>query len=162
MATAKIKYRREAEDTDAEKIRAIVQSSGFFNPEEIEVAVELVLERLEKGERSGYYFIFAETAGRTAGYACFGPIAGTRCSFDLYWIAVDNGCRGGGIGSALLKKTEEAILGMGGGRVYVETSSRDQYEPTRAFYIRNKYSLEADLKDFYAPGDSKIIFVKEL
>ena len=126
------------------------------------MAVELVRERLDKGEKSGYYFIFGETDGTMAGYACYGPIAGTQCSFDLYWIAVDNGMRGGGIGSLLLKKAEAAILGMGGGRVYVETSSRDQYEPTRAFYLRNGYRLEADLKDFYAPGDSKIIFVKEL
>jgi GNAT superfamily N-acetyltransferase len=162
LATAYVRYRHEAEHADAEKIRAIVQSSGFFNPEEVEVAVELVLERLEKGEKSGYYFLFAETEGRMAGYACYGPIAGTQCSFDLYWIAVDNGRRGGGIGSALLEKAEEKILGMGGGRIYVETSSRDQYEPTRAFYLRNGYRLEADLKDFYAPGDSKVLFVKEL
>ena len=162
MATEKIRYRCAAENSDAEKIRAIVQSSGFFNPEEVEVAVELVLERLEKGEKSGYYFIFAETDGHLAGYACYGPIAGTQCSFDLYWIAVDNGMRGGGIGSLLLKKAEEEVAGMGGGRVYVETSSRDLYEPTRAFYLRNGYRLEADLRDFYAPGDSKIIFVKEL
>jgi GNAT superfamily N-acetyltransferase len=157
-----ITYRHAVKPDDSGRIRNIVESSGFFNPEEIEVAVELVVERLTKGEKSGYHFIFAEMDGQTVGYTCFGPIAGTQCSFDLYWIAVDNGSRGKGIGKELLKKSEEAIRAMNGRRIYVETSSRDRYAPTRTFYVNNSYILEASLKDFYAPGDSKNIYFKEI
>jgi GNAT superfamily N-acetyltransferase len=157
-----ITYRHAVEPDDSGRIRSIVESSGFFNPEEIEVAVELVVERLTKGEKSGYHFIFAEIDGRTVGYACFGPIAGTQCSFDLYWIAVDSVSRGKGIGKGLLRKSEEAIRAMNGRRIYVETSSRDRYIPTRTFYVDNSYILEASLKDFYAPGDSKNIYIKEI
>jgi hypothetical protein len=46
--------------------------------------------------------------------------------------------------------------------VYVETSSRDQYEPTRRFYLKCGYRVDAVLEDFYAPGDGKVIFVKAL
>lgn len=157
-----MEFRYTLEPADPDRVRAIVKSSGFFNPEEIEVAVELVEERLEKGEKSGYYFIFAEIDERTAGYACFGPISGTLCSFDLYWIAIDNAFRGKGIGTRLLQRTEEAICKMDGHRIYVETSSREQYEPTRDFYRSNDYRLEATLNDFYAPGDSKNIFLKQI
>ena len=38
----------------------IVQSTGFFYDHEIEIAVELVTERLTHGESTGYYFVFAE------------------------------------------------------------------------------------------------------
>lgn len=162
MIPANLKYRHETEPVDLETVRRIVDSSGFFNPEEIEVAVELVAERLSKGEKSGYFFIFVESDGRTVGYACFGPIAGTQCSFDLYWIAVDQDFQGQSIGKELLKKSEEAILAMNGHRVYVETSSRNQYAPTRKFYRRNGYRLDASLKDFYAPGDSKNIYLREI
>lgn len=145
---------------DRDNIRAIVSSTTFFNTEEIEVAVELAEERLERGESSGYYFLFAEKNGDTIGYSCFGPIAGTTASFDLYWIAVHNDVRGAGIGKHLLQESEKAVAAMGGHRIYVETSSRAQYAPTRGFYESCHYTLEAVLQDFYAQGDSKCIFVK--
>ena len=50
----------------------------------------------------------------------------------------------------------------GGSRVYVETSSREQYLPTRAVYERCGYHVGATLDDFYAPGDGKVIFVRVL
>jgi hypothetical protein len=44
--------------------------------------------------------------------------------------------------------------------VYIETSSRPPYAPTRAFYERCGYELEVVLKEFYGPGDGKAIYVK--
>ena len=64
-----------------------------------------------------------------------------------------------GIGKALLQMSEE-IISKGGQRIYVETSSRAQYEPTRKFYRSCGYQEEAMLSDFYAPGDDKVIYVK--
>lgn len=129
---------------------------------EIDVAVELVEERLSKGESSGYYFVFAEQGGRVVGYTCFGPIPCTIASFDLYWIAVHDSCRGQGVGKALMRKSEESIAAMGGTRVYIETSSRAQYVPTRQFYFACGYQEAAILADFYAPGDGKVIYLKVL
>jgi hypothetical protein len=59
-----------------------------------------------------------------------------------------------------MAKTEELVAKRGGRRVYLETSSRGQYESTRSFYLRCGYAAEALLKDFYSPGDGKVIFVK--
>ncbi|MCR4415245.1 MAG: GNAT family N-acetyltransferase [Thermoguttaceae bacterium] len=155
-------FRYEPAAGDRDNVRRIVESSGFFYPAEIEVAVELVDERLAKGLSSGYYFVFAECDGRTVGYTCYGPIAATVASYDLYWIAVEQSCRGKGMGRRLLTETERLIGAAGGRRVYIETSNRPQYLPTRAFYERCGYTIEAVLKDFYAPGDDKAIFVKAL
>ena len=47
-------------------------------------------------------------------------------------------------------------------RIYVETSTRPQYEPTRGFYRSRGYRLTAELPDYYAPGDGKATFVKVL
>ncbi|OGF97265.1 MAG: hypothetical protein A2Z06_01945 [Candidatus Glassbacteria bacterium RBG_16_58_8] len=158
----RIDFREEVRSADRDHVRAIVSSTGFFSPEEIEIAVELVEERLARGPGSGYHFVFAEYGGRVVGYSCFGPIPGTRESYDLYWIAIHEACRGLGIGTALLEESERRILRSGGRRVYVETSFRNQYGPTRAFYAARGYAQEALLKDFYAPGDSKIIFSKTI
>jgi GNAT superfamily N-acetyltransferase len=162
LSEPSVTYRDTVADTDPASVRAITRSSGFFHPDEIDTAVELVEERLWKGLKSGYRFIFADEAGRTVGYSCFGPIACTKSSFDHYWLAVANDARGRGLGTALIGATERAIAGLGGTRIYIETSSRPQYDPTRAFYAARGYALEAELRDFYAPGDSKVIYVKVL
>jgi ribosomal protein S18 acetylase RimI-like enzyme len=155
-------FRYDVVPEDRDHVRQIVESTGFFYAPEVEIAVELVEERLKRGVASGYHFVFADRDGTTRGYACYGPIACTLASFDLFWIAVENGCRGQGLGRALLAEAERQIRGRGGQRVYIETSGRAQYLPTRAFYERCGYALEATLKDFYAPGDDKWIFVKAL
>ena len=155
-------YRTEVRSEDRRAVRAILESTGFFYPEEIGVAVELVEEFLQRGQSSGYHFEFAEAGGLVAGYTCYGPIACTRASFDLYWIGVHQEHRRSGLGRALLARAEEQIRRLGGQRVYVETSSRAQYDPTRRFYLACGYRLEAQLEDFYAPGDGKTIFLKVL
>jgi ribosomal protein S18 acetylase RimI-like enzyme len=57
---------------------------------------------------------------------------------------------------------EDRIKEMGGKRIYVETSSREQYRPTRSFYSRCGYQKEATLKNFYSPGDDKVIYLRVL
>ncbi len=155
-----ITFRDEVLPGDRDAVRSIVTSSGFFSEEEIDIAVELVDERLAGGEKSGYYFIFAEIGGTIAGYSSYGPIACTKNSYDLYWIAVDEKFRGGRIGTELLKISEKSIALKGGRRIYVETSSRSQYEPTRKFYEKRGYFLEAEIKDFYDLHDSKQIYTR--
>ena len=146
---------------DEASVRALVHSTGFFSPEEEDVAAELVREALERGEEaSGYSFLFLEERGRLLSYACFGRIPGTRSSFDLYWIATQADEQGRGHGRRLLAASEARIRALGGTRVYVETSSRAQYEPTRAFYERCGYEQVALLDDFYAPGDGKVVYCK--
>ena len=155
-------YREEVKPSDVKDVRMVAHSSGFFNSRELEVAAGLVMERLELGEESGYHFIFAERTGKAIGFTCFGPIEGTEGSFDLYWIALMDAFRGMGIGKRLLALTEDKVKSLGGGRIYIETSAREQYEPTREFYAANGYKEAAVLRDFYGPGDSKVIYVKVL
>lgn len=155
-------FRHEVRPGDREAVRAVVASTGFFSPAEVEVADELVRERLAAGAASGYHFVFLEQEGRVVAYGCYGPIAATQASYDLYWIAVDKPCQSQGLGRAVLEECERLIRAAGGRRVYAETSGRPQYLPTRRFYERSGYALEATLRDFYAPGDDKVIYVKGL
>ena len=155
-------WREDPIALDVESIKGLVESSTFFSSEELQIAVELVQERLVKGICSGYYFLFSERAGVVIGYACFGPIPGTRDSHDLYWIAVKNDQRGFGLGKTILRKAEQKMGALGGKKVYVETSSRDQYKSTQAFYGACGYRIEAVLPNFYSLGDDKMIYVKTL
>lgn len=153
-------FRTEPVAADRGAVRAIVAATGKFTGEEVEIAVELVDDRLAKGERSDYAFLFAERAGALVGYACFGRIAGTDASYDLYWIAVDPACQGQGVGKVILRASEAAIAALGGERVYIDTSSRPDYRPTRAFYEACGYHCAAVLEDFYRAGDGKTIYCR--
>lgn len=171
--TPHIAFRSDPRPADPAAIRGIVASTGFFHDFEIDVAVELIDERLARGLASEYHFTFADDpAGNLIGYACFGPIACTVGSFDLYWIAVHNDFRGRGLGARILAESERLMasgLPSTSGaalpparRVYIETSSKPQYQPTRDFYIRCGYHEEARFEGFYAPGDDKVVYVKAL
>ena len=156
-------YRTRVFPSDREAVREIVESTGFFTDEEVEVAFELVEAGLSEESISDYLFLFCEDEhGKVVGYTCYGRIPCTLGSFDLYWIAVHKDRQGLGIGIELLVRTEELIREKDGRRVYIETSSRDLYKPTQGFYLKAGYVAEAMLKDFYTEGDSKIIYVKHL
>ena len=138
------------------------ESSGFFSPQEIEVARELVQERLAKGVSSGYFFLFAEAEGRVVGYACYGPIPAPFKALIFTGLPWNSPCAGAGLGRELLQRSEQAIALAGGSRIYVETSSRELYGSTRGFYEACGYGKAAVLEDFYAPGDDKVIYLKVL
>ncbi len=160
MNDAKRSYRTSVKSEDREDVRRLVERTGFFSAEEVLIAVELVDESLTKGDESGYFFLLVDEDKHLVGYACFGLIPGTLHSFDLYWIVVDPSLQRRGIGRSLLEAAEREMLRRKAKRIYVDTSSRPQYEPTRRFYKACGYREEAFLPDFYAPGDGKIIFVK--
>jgi len=155
-------FRAEPRPADVVAVRTLVAATGFFSAEEIAVAAELVEERLARGPASGYEFRFADAAGGLAGYSCFGRIALTLASYDLYWIVVAPTAQRSGLGRRLLGATEAAVAALGGQRLYAETSSRPLYAPTRGFYRGCGYREAALFADFYAPGDGKVVFERRL
>jgi D-alanine-D-alanine ligase len=157
-----IELRQSVTDDDARVVRSICTATAFFTSDEIDVAVELVDERLARGDASGYYFVFAERNNITLGYACYGPIACTRGSFDLYWVVVDPSHQGTGVGRRLVAEVERLVAENDGRQLYIETSSRELYAATRGFYARLGYIEAARLADFYDVGDSKVVYVKQL
>lgn len=160
VAGKSVTVRYDVFEHDIVRVREIVESTGFFYAAETDVAVELVDERIRKGEASGYFFAFVELDGQTVGYSCYGPIACTVNSYDIFWIAIHSDCQKHGFGRWLMSVTEELIFSRGGERIYVETSGRDHYLPTRRFYDRCGYQKVAELPHFYGPDDSKVIYLK--
>ena len=143
---------------DVAKVRDVCTKTGFFIPAEVVVAGELVEGCLEDGDAAGYHFVMCEDENGLAGFTCYGHIDVTESAYDLYWIAVDPGRQGHGIGRQLLVRTEAAIRALGGTRYYAETSSTPAYEPTRQFYLRTGFKEVAHVRDFYRLGDGKLIF----
>ena len=153
-------FRNKLVDSDRIAIREILDSTNVFYDFEVNVALDIVDLFLKEEERTGYYFIMAEQAGKIAGYVNFGPTPCTKSSWDVYWIAVRKDLQGEGLGSTLLKMAEDKIASLNGENVWIETSSRIDYLPTRNFYLKEQYAEMCELPDFYGPDDHKVIFRK--
>ena len=61
-----------------------------------------------------------------------------------------------------MQLAELEVAKLGGGRLYIETSSRAAYVRTRRFYRAAGYRQAARLPDFYARGDHKVVFYKTI
>ncbi len=157
-----LEWRSAVMADDVGRVKSLVVSTGFFNVAEVEIAGELVTERLAKGIRSGYHFILAERGSGLVAYACYGQIEGTQGSFDLYWIAVAPEEQRKGLGVQVFTRAEAAMRKAGAKRIFVDTSTSDRYAPTRGFYQRMGFEEDARLTDFYGPGDGKVIYVKSM
>ncbi len=168
------------------QIEEIVVATGVFSKEEVQVALELFDEttaKMENGEwkmgRRGeasaapilhspfsilqdYEFLGAFDGEDLLGYACFGPTPSTVGTYDLYWIAVHPAAQRSGAGAALMAEVERQLNERGARMVVVETSSRDDYAPTRSFYHKRGYTEAARLRGFYAPGDDRVVLTKRV
>ncbi|HJU64455.1 MAG TPA: GNAT family N-acetyltransferase [Gemmatimonadaceae bacterium] len=142
------------------RLAEIVRATGVFSADEVAVALEIFDETFTP-PGSDYAFLgaFVE-ADELVGYACYGPTPGTDRTFDLYWIAVDPAAQRSGTGSILMTEVERTLQGQRARMLVVETSSRSDYAPTRGFYTRRGYQEAGRVREFYAPGDDRIILTK--
>jgi len=154
-----MEFRNKLKSTDIAHLNDILVSTGFFYDSEVEIALELAQENLVKGEeKSGYVFNIAEENEVPIAFSCYGKIPGTASSFDLYWIVVRKSQRGKGIGKIIMNMLVEDIRKRDGKNIWIETSSRSLYKPTRQFYHSYGCKKIAELPEFYGDGDSKVIF----
>jgi len=147
---------------DRQAIERLVNATGFFSLAERAMVLELVDAWLRDGVGSGYHFIVASSGGDIVGFVCYGPVPATTAGFEMYWIAVHPHHQRRKIGCALLAKAERGIGSLGGKQIYVSTAGRPQYLPTRLFYETNGYRQAARLRDYHAPGDDRLVYVKIL
>ena len=153
---------RRLKSADAEKIEKILNKIPQFTETEVRVAMELVNITATNKTQTDYYVFVYEVEGRVLGYYCIGRRPLTDGVYDLYWIAVDPASEIKGIGTILVEHAEKFALENNGRWLLAETSSRDSYSGTRSFYMRNKFTIVAEINDFYSVGDNLIVFGKYL
>lgn len=143
---------------------ALTRATGFFHPAEIEIVREMFQSYVAHPDSDEYtWIVYREHADAPPlGYACYGPASLASGTFDLYWIVVDRQYHDKKIGSALLKHIEDDLTARSARQLYIETSDKPQYAPTRAFYERRGYALVAHFPDYYEVGDGKVIYFKAL
>jgi ribosomal protein S18 acetylase RimI-like enzyme len=158
---------RPALPSDTPRILALTVGTGVFKPYEIDVLEEL-LDEYHAGalgaEHSAVVLLDgpSERPESIVGYAYYAPDVMTDRSWYLYWIAIDQSRRGGGLGTLLMQYVEADIRQRQGRVLFIETSSLPHSEPTRRFYLKLGYVINGQLRDFYSDGDDMFIFRKRL
>jgi len=154
---------RPARPEDRHVILDLLAKTGFFRPDELEVAREVLDESLTKGPEGCYRSHVAVGEDDVVrGWVCFGPTPCALGTYDVYWIATDPCHQGRGLGKAMMARAEKLIAEQGGRLVIVETAGKAHYDSTRKFYLKIGYQEAARVKDFYAPHDDKGIYTKSL
>jgi GNAT superfamily N-acetyltransferase len=144
---------------DRRRIEDITGAVRVFRDDEIPVALE-VFDAAAAGSPD-YVALGAVLDGQLVGWICWGPTPCTLGTYDLYWMAVDPRAQSAGVGTALVREMEGRLAGSAR-LIVVETAGRPDYRPTRAFYEARGYRRSAVIRDFYAPGDDQVVYVKTL
>ena len=153
---------RRGAPADRDPVIAVLNSTGAFRPDEIRIAAEVLDESLAAGPSGHYQSFVCEQSNRVVGWVCYGPTPCTVGTYDVYWVAVDADASSRGHGRRLMDHAEREIAMRGGRLIVAETAGQPGYARARAFYRRLGYREAARVADFYAPGDDKIIYAKNL
>ncbi len=153
---------RRARPSDRAAVMSMLAETNSFRPNELLTAREVFDDAIAKGPKGDYQSFVAEEKRNTIGWLCFGPTPCTLGTFDIYWVVVHPQNQKCGIGSLLMQYAENLIKKRSGRMIVVDTSGSPRYLSARRFYRSNGYRRAAGLKNFYAPGDDKIIFAKYL
>ena len=156
---------RFADPGEAEVIKGLALGNGMFHADEMGDFEEM-LSGFFAGTLVDHFWIVAEDEhGSILGAAYYAPEPFSDCMWNLYFIAVRPGSGRGGIGGELIAHVESGLRALGEGvarTLIIETSSRPEYERSRTFYAKQGYDEEARIRQFYGPGDDKVVFWKKI
>lgn len=141
---------------------SILEKTNFFRTQELLIAEEVLDDALAEGANGHYQSFAAEEDGTLVGWICFGPTPCTVGTFDIYWLVVTPQKQRNGVGAYLMQYATNLIRNRNGRMIVAETSGHSRYQSTRRFYERMNYSPVSRIRDFYALGDDKVIYVKSI
>lgn len=151
---------RKLKQADVLIIEEFLGKVKSFSESEVGVAMELVNVVANNPTQTDYIVFVYEDNKKILGYYCTGKRPLTDAVYDLYWIVTNPEYPNKGIGKSLLNHAEELVLSKNARWLLAETSSKEEYATARNFYLRNHYSIIAEINDFYALGDNLMVFGK--
>lgn len=108
------------------------------------------------------FWLTKHIEGSPVGFCFTAPEELTDGTWNMLAIAVHPDLQGKGVGTGLVVAAEDRLRSRGQRLLIVETSSTDAFALARKFYAQNGYEIEAQICDFWSPGDHKVIFRKVL
>lgn len=148
---------RPLHKADLPAVAHIVEQTDMFPAEMLDDMTAPYFANPQGDQR---WLVLEQDEVRAVAYHVPEPLTDGTC--NLLLIAVDPAAQGRGLGTALMARIESDLAAAATRILLVETSGKDEFARTRAFYARLGYDAEAMIRDYYADGDDKVIFRKRL
>lgn len=145
-----------SEDTIA--IIALAEASGLFNSDGIDQIKQSLADYIS-GNNDLWLIAIDE---KPVGVLYCTPEPMTEGTWNILMLLVSPNVQRQGHGQSLISHVETTLTSRGARLVIVETSSIDEFEKARSFYVKCGYTEEARIRNFYAAEDDKVIFKKGL
>ena len=142
---------------DIPALQVVLDQTGLFPSEMLPDMIKPTLS----GESEAIW-LTCHLEGVPVGLCFARPEELTDGTWNMLAIAVLPSLQGKKVGTALVQALESRLKSSGKRILIVDTSSNDEYALTREFYVKNQYTEEARIRDFWASGDDKIIYRKAL
>lgn len=148
---------RPLDKADLPAVAQIVTQTDMFP---VEMLDDMTAPYFADPQGDQRWLVLEQGEVRAVAYHVPEPLTdGTR---NLLLIAVHPAAQGRGVGTELMARIESDLAVAATRILLVETSGKDEFARTRAFYARLGYDAEAVIRDYYADGDDKVVFRKRL
>ncbi len=147
---------------DSAALIALAVAAEMFPANETAALKKVLADYFGGKLDDGHVWVTDEEEGEPCGVAYYAPDLMADRTWYLYMIAVHPNYQRRGRGTALIQHVENALRSRGERLLLVETSGLPKYARARAFYTKCGFEPEARIRDFYAPGDDKVVFRKVL
>ncbi len=152
---------RPAQSDDHTDIDRIARLSGMFGEGELSFLSEMTRGDLA-GSDEGRVWFLSEAAEGVKGAACLSPEPLQEDVRNLLFISVAPDHRDAGVGRRLIAHAEGLARDAAARLILIETSSGPAFETARALYSKLGYMQDGQIRDYFGPGDDKVIFRKSL
>ncbi len=149
---------RPVEASDLPALKTILGTIELFPPEMLD---DMINDFLTNPETNAIWFAAEQEAELLALAYCDQEML-TEGTFNLYAIGVRADLQSRGIGAQMMQYLEAYLQERKHRILIVETSGSPTFAATRRFYEKIGYTQEARIRDFWAKGDDKVIFWKNL
>ena len=149
---------RDTKQQDIPDLKRVLDETGLFPSEMLPDLVSGFLSE----DAGNDVWLTCDSDGDVVGFCYAAPEPLTEGTWNMLAIAVLPGVQGKGSGAALVAELESRLHRLGHRVLIADTSGTAEYERTREFYRKNGYSEEARIRDFWGPGDDKVVFWKSL
>lgn len=153
---------RDVTHEDKAALINLCQITGLFQPHELEELSNMLSAYFEDSLEVGHKWLTDEEDGELRGVAYYAAETFASGVSNLLLIAVHPDYQRKGRGTELLRHVEAELRRKGERILIIETSGLDSFAATRAFYRQNGYEEEARIREYYNPGEDKIVFRKAL
>lgn len=153
------------QEHERQALLSLAVSTGLFAPEDAEGLLGRVLDSLAARELpEGHAAVTCREShdGQAIGWSYYAPDPYAENVWNVWWIGVSPSHHGAGAGQAILSHVEQAATALGARVIVIETSDQAPLARARKFYLKLGYEERGRIPDFYAKGDSKVIFSRSI